>query len=694
MNKIEKSHLERSAYLYVRQSTLAQVHNNRESQRRQYALAERAERLGWDEVHIIDEDLGRSGSGHVQRGGFERLLAKVCQGQVGAVFAIEASRLARNGQQWHRLLEFCAIVGTLIVDQDGIYDPKHPNDRLLLGLKGTLSEMEVSTLRQRSEEAIRQKARRGEYYAYIPVGYVPLGEGRLEKDPDEQVRRSIELVFTKFRELGSARQVFLWFRQEDIKIPRRRGHVSGHIEYVPAAPWTIGSLLKDPTYAGVYAHGRTKRRVTLENGRKRVFREKRSRPEDWDVYLPEHHDSYLSWQEYQQNQETLAHNRNQLGELVRGSARQGKGLLAGLVRCGQCGRKMRVRYGGRHGRNSAVVYYLCFRSQAQQEEIGKQICRVFGGVTVERAVVEAVLDGLSPIRMQVLAEATQRLTEKRTEKVKQLQLELERARYEADRYQRQYHSVEPENRLVARTLESRWNRALERVSALEMELSRLGNGPEAISAEEQADLSSLAADLRFLWDHPAAAFDLKKRIVRAVVKEIVVYVDQGKLRVLVHWQGGQHTEMNLRKRKTGEHRWKTCDSTLELVRQLARLMSDKQIAAQLNRMGIQSAKGHSWTRTRVGNFRQVNSIANYVPGERELRGEMTLEEAAERLGVSYSTVQRLIQRNQLPAQQVCPGAPWIVRKEDVDTLRCNSRGRNSPSSPSSNQQSPQFTEDI
>jgi excisionase family DNA binding protein len=694
MKKIQKSHLERAAYIYVRQSTMAQVHNNLESQRRQYALAERAEQLGWDEVHIIDDDLGRSGSGHVQRGGFEKLLANVCQGQVGAVFAIEASRLARNGQEWHGLLEFCAIVGTLIVDHDGIYDPKHPNDRLLLGLKGTMSEMEVSTFRQRSEEAIRQKARRGEYYGYIPVGYVHLGDGNLEKDPDEQVRRSIELVFAKFREVGSARQVFLWFRQEDIKIPRRRDRVSSHIAYVPAAPWIIGSLLKDPAYAGVYAYGRTKRRVILENGRKRVIREKRSRPDDWEVCIPEHHDGYLSWQEYLKNQETLAHNRNQLGELVRGAARQGKGVLAGLVRCGRCGRKMRVRYGGRHCRNSAVVYYLCFRLQEQQEEISKQICSVFGGVTVERAVVDALLEALSPIRMQVLREATKRLAEKRTEKVKQIELELERVRYEADRYQRQYQLVEPENRLVARTLESRWNRALEKVSAVEMELSRLGNSQETTPAEEEKDLSQLAVDLRFLWNHPAASFDLKKRIVRAVVKEIVVHVDNKMLRVLIHWQGGQHTEMNLRKRKTGEHRWKTCDSTLELVRQLARLMSDKQLAAQLNRMGIKSAKGHTWTRTRVGNFRKVNDIPNNVPGERQLRGEMTLEEVAEKLGVSYSTVQRLIQRKQLPAHQVCPSAPWIVRRENVDTLHCNSRGRESPSPSQSNQQSLQFREDI
>ena len=692
MSKIQPHHLERAAYLYVRQSTMSQVRNNLESQRLQYALVERAQQLGWDEVQVIDEDLGRSGSGYVQRHGFEALVGAVCQGQVGAVFAGEASRLARNGQEWHQLLEFCAIVETLIVDPDGIYDPKHPNDRLLLGLKGTMSELEASTFRQRSQEAILQKARRGEYYAYIPVGYLPRGDGGLEKDPDQQVQRIIELVFEKFRELGSARQVFLWFRQEAIELPRRLGHVSGPLEFVPATPGAIGSLLKDPTYAGAYAYGRTKRRVILENGQKRVVKQTLAQPEDWEVLLLDHHEGYLSWHEYLKNRETLAHNRNQLGEAVRGSARRGKGLLTGLVRCGDCGRKMRVRYGGRHGRDSAVVYYHCIASQ--HEEIGKQICSLFGGVTVEQAVTDAVLDALSPIRMQALVDATERLATKRTEKRQQLELALERARYEADRYQRQYNATEPEHRLVARTLEARWNEALEKVCQLEQALSQEESSQPTLSPEEQEKLHQLALDLPRLWNHPAASFDLKKRLLRAVIKEIVVYVEKATLRVLLHWQGGQHTEMRLRKRKVGEHRWKTDESTLALIRQLARLMSDKQIAAQLNRMGIKSAKGHTWTRARVGNFRQDNRIANYTPGERQARGELTIEEVAEQLGISYSTVQRLIQRKQLPAAQVCPGAPWIISAQDVDAYRRQGGGRKGPSSPSPDQKSLELPERI
>jgi excisionase family DNA binding protein len=695
MSKIQKSHLDRTAYIYIRQSCPDQVRRNVESKRRQYALSDRAKELGWGRVCVVDDDQGRSGSGHVERDGFEEIMADVCQGQAGAVFVTEGSRLARNGPEWHRLVEFCGIVDTLIVDHDGIYDPRHPNDRLLLGLKGMISEMEISTFRQRSQEAIRQKARRGEYYTRIAEGYVHRDPGTLEKDPDEQVRKAIELVFEKFRELGSARQLFLWFLQEDIKIPRRVGKAK-RVEFVRATPWLIPRILKDPTYAGAYAFGRTKRRVILKDGKKRVVRQRRLRPEEWEVLIPNHHEAYISWCEYLKNQETLANNRNQLGEAVRGAARGGKGVLGGLVRCGRCGRKMRVNYGGRHGRKSAAVYYQCFASQ--QEEISKQICSLFGGVTVEHAVAEAVLDAVRPTRLDVLFQATKRLESKRSEKRKLAELELERARYEADRCQRQFNSAEPENRLVARTLETRWNQALEKVRQLEQELADVANSEETLSLEEQKRLRSLAHDLPRLWSHPAACFDLKKRILRAVIKEIVVYVEKTTLRVLVHWQGGQHTELQLRKRRTGEHRWKTSGDTVALIQQLARLMSDKQIAAQLNRMGIKSSKGHTWTRTRVGNFRTMNNIPNHTPGERQSRGELTIEEVAEKLGVSYSTVQRMIQRKQLAASQVCPGAPWIIRSEDVEAVCSHSKGKGSrrkgPSSPSANQKDLSFSEDI
>lgn len=667
MSKIQKDHLDRAAYIYVRQSTLSQVEQNVESQRRQYALVDRAKDLGWHDIRVVDEDLGRSGGGQVERQGFETLLADVCQGQVGGVFAIEASRLARNGHDWHRLLEFCQIVGTLIVDHDGIYDPKHPNDRLVLGLKGTMSEVELSMFRQRSQEAIRQMARRGEYYTRLAEGYV-LGEGGvLEKDPDERVQRTMALLFEKFQELGSARQMFLWFRQEGIKIPRRIGKAP--IEFVAATPWLITRFLKDPVYAGAYAFGRTIQQVTLDKGCKRVVKKRCDRPEDWQVLLRGHHESYISWSEYQKNLETLMHNRNQLGVAVRGAARNGKGLLAGLVRCGRCGKKMRVQYGNRSTRNSAAVYYQC--KALQRETIGKQICSLFGGVTVEQAVVDGVLAALDPVRMEALTQAEERLARARTEKKQQLQLEVEHARFEADRRRRQYDVVEPENRLVARNLERRWDEALATVNRLQEALSQLDTTPLVFSEKEREKLRRLAWDLPRLWHHEAAPFDLKKRILRAVIKEIVVYVGATRLRVLVHWQGGQHTELDLQKRKTGQTRWKTTESTLELIEQLARLMSDKQIAAQLNRMGIKSAKGHSWTRTRVGNFRKDYAIANYTPGERQARGELTIEEVAAKLGVSYSTVQRMIRRKQLSGHQVCPGAPWIIRSEDVSAL-CSS----------------------
>ena len=695
MTKIAQHHLDRAAVIYVRQSSLAQVEHNQESQKRQYALTDRAKDLGWRNIRVIDDDLGRSGGGQVERQGFEQLLSEVCQGLVGGVFAVEASRLARNGHDWHRLLEFCRVVDTLIIDHDGIYDPKHPNDGLVLGLKGTMSEVELSMFRQRSQEAIRQMARRGDYYTRIAEGYVLGPDGTLEKDPDEQVRRTLSLVFEKFREFGSARQVHLWFLGEAIKLPRRIGKAD--IDFIEATPWLIGRILKDPVYAGAYAFGRSSRKVVLEEGRKRTVKERHAEPENWQVLIQDHHEAFISWSEYQGNLETLRHNRNQLGVTVRGAARDGKGLLAGLVRCGVCGKKMRVRYGGgRSGRKSAAVYYQC--KAAQHAVVGKQLCSMFGGFTVEHAVVEAVLAALAPVRMEALAQASQQLTHGQGEKRRQLELEIERARFEADRCRRQYDAVEPENRLVAKNLEQRWNEALARVSRLQDAMAALEPSSPTLSDQDQAALAQLALDLPRLWQHEAAPFDLKKRIVRAVIKEIVVTVEATKLRVLIHWHGGQHSALDLRKRRNGEHRWKTNGTTLELIAQLARQMSDKQIAAQLNRMGIKSAKGHSWTRIRVGNFRTDNAIANYTPGERQARGELTIEAVAEKLGVSYSTVPRMIRRKQLPARQVCPGAPWIIEAKDVDAL-CSGIGQadkldDGPSSPASAQQTLAFIENM
>jgi len=300
--------------------------------------------------------------------------------------------------------------------------------------------------------------------------------------------------------------------------------------------------------------------------------------------------------------------------------------------------------------------------------------------------------------MEAMLKAVEQLAARRAERQRQVEMELERARYEADRCARQYSQVEPENRLVARTLETRWNEAMDRVRVLVQQCAQLSDGQEPASVKEQESLRRLALDLPRLWHHPSAPFDLKKRILRTVIKEIVVYVEESRLRVLIHWQGGQHSELALRKRRSGQHRWTTAVETVDLIRQLARQMSDKQIAAQLNRLGIKTAKGHTWTRLRVGNFRTIHEMPNYSQGERETRGELTLEQAADQLGVSYSTVQRMIQRRQVPAQQVCPGGPWILRAEDVEAFRIHNRAKqprkNRPSSPHPNQKALDFPEDI
>src|SRR6201997_2441806 len=302
MSKITADHLRRAAYIYVRQSTLDQVQHNHESRRRQYALADRARQLGWQEVVVIDDDLGRTASG-VERPGFEKLLAAICDGKVGTVLCIEASRLARNGRDWHTLLEFCGLVGTLIVDEDGIYDPRLPNDRLLLGMKGTMSEMEVSVFRQRSIEAIRQKARRGEYFSTVGVGYVKCEGDRIDKDPDRRVREGMSLIFRKFSELQTVRQVLVWIRQEQILLPvLQQGPGKQPILWKAPVYHTLHHILTNPVYAGAYAFGRRGTTVALAQGRKRMIRTLRRRADSWEVLIQDHHEGYISWEEFARNQ--------------------------------------------------------------------------------------------------------------------------------------------------------------------------------------------------------------------------------------------------------------------------------------------------------------------------------------------------------------------------------------------------------
>lgn len=356
MNKITTEHLARQAYVYIRQSTPYQVKHNIESRRRQYGLADRAQRLGWSEVTIIDEDQGHSGSGTL-RSGFEQLLVHVCSGNVGAVFCIEGSRLARNGREWHTLLDFSALVNTLLIDEEGIYDPRLPNDRLLLGMKGTIAEMELSTFRQRAQGALDEKAKRGELHTTVAIGFVRTDSDRVEKDPDLRIREAIALVFRKFRELGSIRQVLMWIRQEHVELPVIiNGENERKIIWQVPVYNTIRHILTNPVYAGSYVRGRSKTIARIENGRKRLIRQRVHAQQDWKILLVQHHEGYISWDEYQSNQALIAQNATMKGNMVQGAVKQGKALLSGLLRCGRCGRRLQAGYSGTR---SNVIHYDC-----------------------------------------------------------------------------------------------------------------------------------------------------------------------------------------------------------------------------------------------------------------------------------------------------------------------------------------------
>jgi DNA invertase Pin-like site-specific DNA recombinase len=679
MSKISAEHLGRQACVYIRQSSPGQVQNNLESQRLQYTLVDRARALGWQDVQVIDEDLGVSGSGTAHRVGFERLLSGLCEGKVGAVLSIEASRLARNGRDWHTLLEFCSVVGALLIDAEGIYDPRQINDRLLLGMKGTISEMEVASFRQRARAAIEQKAQRGELFMRVPIGYVRTTDDRIEKDADERVRAAIDLIFRKFVELTSARQLYLWLREQQIKLPINRG-VKGERQIVWQVPsyWAVLSVLKNPTYAGAYAYGRSKYVVQLENGRKRIARIQHRRCEDWAILRTEHHEGYIDWSVYQSNQALIAQNENSKGDKVRGSIKRGVALLSGLLRCGHCGAKLHAEYP-----RPDVVRYTCV---SHVLDSGTSCRLMFGGGRADYLVAEQVLRVVQPPGLQAAMQAIENLRDARDERVQQTELSLRQARYEVTRAQRQYDAVDASNRLVASELERRWNEALKAQSQLEDELLALQREqPNPLTAAIKAELLALADDLPRLWDHPKSLPEHKKRILRTVLKEIVAQSVGDTVKLILHWQGGDHTELLFPRTRSGQHRYVSSTETVELIRNLATIQPDSMIASILNRMKVQTAHGQSWTAMRVCSIRHHHRIERYREEDRQARGELSVSEVAALLNVTPPTVLRMIRQRRVPATQVCANAPWILLKKDVESLQTAAGRGRSPQTIDQNQ---------
>jgi DNA invertase Pin-like site-specific DNA recombinase len=659
MSKITTEHLTRTACVYVRQSSVDQVLNNTESQRRQYALKDKAHHLGFSDVIVIDEDLGRSAGG-IARRGFERLLTLICEERVGAVFALEASRLARNGRDWHALLEVCALFNAVLVDEDGVYDPRLPNDRLLLGMRGEMAVLELSLLHQRAIEAIRQKAARGELIGIVPIGYVRGSSASLQKDADKRVRASIDLVFQKFEQLRSVRQVLLWFLEKGIQLPVRH-HRRDEVTILWNRPTytRVSHILKNPTYAGAYVFGRTATTTRVEKGRKHVYK-KRVSPFHWRVCIQGHHEGYISWECFMRNQGCIAENANMRGEAVRGAVRHGDALLTGLIRCGHCGRKLSVAY---TGKDVKYPRYYCHGSSGGGR---MNRCISFSAWRVDGAVAEEFLKVIAPIGLEAAVKAIGATDTSDQEEYQQIALSLQQAQFEARHAQRQYEAVDPDNRLVAAELERRWNEKLIAVNQLQERLASAHQ--KALPPLTQADRArflALGDDLPRVWNDSKTTMEAKKRIVRAALKEIVARVDNGKIRLLLHWQGGDHTEVITRKNKTGEHRFTTDLDTVKLIALLARQMPDFSIAALLNRIGTRTATGLTWNEQRLRAFRSDRDIEVYKEGERAERGEVTASEAAAALGVSKMTVLRLIQLRILPAQQACSMAPWVILKADL-----------------------------
>ncbi len=649
--------LQRKAVVYVRQSTQSQVITNLESRRRQYDLVDIARQRGFTDIEVIDDDLGRSASGTVARPGFDRLVASLCAGKVGAVLCLDASRLARNGRDWHHLLELCGLVEARVIDHDGVYNPCQPNDRLLLGMKGSISEFELGVLRTRMLDAARSKARRGELRLSVPFGYIWHREAGLGLDPDLRLQEVIRLIFARFRELGSARQVLLSMKADQIHFPRPsdEGRMTSFV-WLPIRYRNVIAVLKNPFYAGVYVYGKSEKRTAIVDGRARRSYGHGKPVGTWEVFIKEHHEGYVSWDEYERNQKQLALNNYGRAGGVK-SGRGGKALLSGILTCGRCGRRVGVAY---TGNPQSRPVYRCHKPNLM---MGLPRCMTFGGPRVDAAVARELLRAVEPLAIEAAFEAERMHRERHDEQRQVLDLELQQARYDASLAERRYAACDPDNRLIAAQLEKNWEIALRRVR--DLEARQPAENTSTIEVDPGA-FANMAENLSAAWNAPDVTMRARQQLLRTLVADIVVDVDDAVRDVVltIHWRGGMHSELRVRKPKAGEHGCATADDALAVMRSMAGRWSDEHIAASLNRMGLPTGQGKTWTAHRVYSVRRVRGIDAYRSAVKD--GEwLTMTEAAKVLGTSSHTIRLLINTGVLPAVQVVPRAPHQIRSADL-----------------------------
>lgn len=661
--KITLAHTARAAVVYLRQSSPGQVAHNRESTARQYGLVARAVELGWtrEQVTVIDEDLAITGSGVADRSGFDRMTAQVALAHVGIVLAIEVSRVARNNAEWYRLLDLCGITNTLIGDSDGIYHPGMFNDRLLLGLKGTMSEAELHIMRARLDGGIRNKAARGELYRGLPVGFIWDGE-KVRHHPDEAVTGAIRTVFARFAEMGSVRQVWLWFRSESLSFPLQR-HAQAVIEWVVPTYTALHHVLTNPTYAGAYVYGKT-RRESFVDGSGRVRKRMRRLPRsEWQVLIPNHHEGFIDWQTYEDNQDRIGRNTHPLRhEAGGGAVREGAALLQGLATCGRCGRRLRVYY---QGRASSPGYHCPGATIANGRGIR---CLRIGGIQVHDAVSDAFLAAATPAGVDASLRAAEMFEADRDAALSQWRLEVERARYETEKAERRFRAVEPENRLVARTLETEWNACLGKLAEAEAELTlREQRQPRTLTSDEREQLRHLGKDLTLVWSAPTTTDRDRKELLRTLVEEVILNVtpEERRARATVRWRGGAITEIEIPLTRSWVPPVRTPEDTIELIRRLATHHPDATIAGILNRQGRRSATGESFTSNKVSSVRAHRKIPCFRPPSDPPEGPLvTIARAAKILDVAPSTLHRWLNDGFIAGEQLTPGAPWCIRITD------------------------------
>ena len=664
LSKIQPAHLERAAFVYLRQSSPAQVEHNRESTARQYALAERAAQLGWprEQVVLIDEDLGLSGSSTDQRSGFARLTREVALTHVGIVLVLEVSRLARNNADWYRLLELCGVTDTLIGDSEGVYHPGLFNDRLLLGLKGTMSEAELHVLRARLDGGIRNKAARGELRRGLPVGFI-WGEhdGEVRFHPDAAVTGAIRTVFERFAEFGSARRVWLWFRSEQLPFPLQDGP-DGQVRWVSPTYTALHHILSNPVYAGAYAYGKTRcERYVDDHGT--VKKRLRHLPlEQWAVLIPDHHPGFIDWPIFQANQARLDANTRPQPHQSGGAVREGCALLQGLAICGHCGRRLHTHY---RGRNSIPGYHCAGKDLVNGRGV---YCFNVGGMGIDRAVSNAFLEAVTPAAVEALRLSVEQLQAHQDAALSQWRLEVQRTRYEAERTERRYRAVEPENRLVARGLEAEWENRLRDLAAAEAELRRREEErPRALTPDQMQRLATLASDLRQVWNAPTTTDRDRKELLRTLLEEVTLNLKraEGQVHLTLRWRGGAITTLDVPVPRFQPMGPRTDEDTISLLCRLAVLYPDEVIAGILNRQGRKTAMGERFTANQVGSLRRYRDIPRFQAPAEPPSGELvSIRKAAQILGMNTSSIHRWLADGFIAGEQVTPGAPWQIRITD------------------------------